>query len=87
MYNNVHNYNPSPQGLKEGMKKKRQKITAKDLRRIKYKATRNPLSSSATTFKNCNLPGVSRSKRCQVLRDMARIKMAETHHHSIRFTS
>ena len=59
------------------LRKKRRTLTAKDLRRIKHKATRNPLSSSAVIFQNCNLPGVPRSTRCSVLRDMAKVRKAE----------
>ena len=55
----------SQQGRKQCMANKRHKLTAKDLRRIKREATRNP-------------PAVSRSTRCQVLRDMAEVKKAET---------
>ena len=58
------------------MEKKRYKLTAKDLRRIKGEATRKSLSSSATIFLNCNLPAVSRSTRCHVLRDMSEVKKA-----------
>lgn len=65
-------------GSKKCMWKKRRKWTAKDLTRIKRQTTRNPLSSSATVFQNCNLPGVFRSTRCQVLRDMAKVKKTET---------
>ena len=57
---------------------KRRKLTAKDLRRIKREATRNSLSSSAVIFHNCNLPGEPRSTRCLVLRDMAKVRKAET---------
>jgi hypothetical protein len=60
------------------MEKKGCKLTAKDWRIIKCQATKNPLSSSATIIQNCNLPGVFRSTRCQVLRDMAKVKKAET---------
>lgn len=41
------------------------------------KATRNSLSSSALIFQNCNTPGVSRSTRFLVLRDMAKARNAE----------
>ena len=58
------------------LRKKRRKLTAKDLRRIKRESTRNPLSSSAVIFQNCNLPGVPRSTRCSVLRDMAKERKA-----------
>ena len=68
----------SQQCRKKRGEKKRRKLTAKDLRRIKHKATRNPLSSSAVIFQNCNLPGVPRSTRCSVLRDMAKVRKAET---------
>lgn len=64
----------SQQGRKKHKEKKRCILTAKDLRRFKWEAARNPLSSSATVFQNCNLPGVSRCTRCQVLR----VKKAET---------
>ncbi len=42
--------------------------------RIRCKTIRNHLVSSATIFQNCNLPGVSRITRCQVLRDFAWVK-------------
>lgn len=51
--------------LKKCMEKKRHKLTS------------NPLASSATIFQNCNLSGLSRSTRCQVLRDMAKVREAE----------
>lgn len=35
-------------------KMKRNKIAAKDFRRIKREATRKPFSSSAAMFQNCN---------------------------------
>ena len=63
---------------KKRVEKKRRKLTAKDLRRIKREATRNLLSSSAVIFQNCNLPGVPRSTRCSVLRDMDNVRKAET---------
>ncbi|KAL7837224.1 hypothetical protein SRHO_G00269350 [Serrasalmus rhombeus] len=62
----------SQQGRKKRAEKKKRKITAKDLRRIKREATRNPLSSTSVIFQNCNLAGVSRSTRCSALRDMAK---------------
>ena len=62
---------------KKRVEKKPRKLTAKDLRRIKREATRNPLSSSAVIFQNCNLPGVPRSTRCSVLREMAKVRKAE----------
>ena len=68
----------SQQGRKKRVEKKRRTLIAKDLRRIKREATRNPFSSSAVIFQNCNLPGVSRSTRCSVLRDMAKVRKAET---------
>ena len=68
----------SQQGRKKRVEKKRRKLTAKDLRRIKREATRNPLSSSSVIFQNCDLPGVPRSTRCSVLRDMAKVRKAET---------
>lgn len=68
----------SQQGRKKRVEKKRRKLTAKDLRRIKRESARNPLSSSAVIFQNCNLPGVPRSTRCSVLRDMAKVRKAET---------
>ena len=68
----------SQQGRKNHVEKKICKLTAKYLRRIKHEATRNPLSSSAVIFQNCNLPGVPRSTRCSVLRDMAKVRKAET---------
>jgi len=68
----------SQQSHKKRVEKKRRKLTAKDLRRIKREAIRNPLSSSAVIFQNCNLPGVPRSTRCSVLRDMAKVRRAET---------
>ncbi len=34
----------------------------------------NHLVSISTIFQNCNLPGVSRSTSCQVLRDFAWVK-------------
>ena len=40
--------------------------------------TRNSLSFSAVIFQNCNLPGVPRSPRRSVLRDMDGIRRAET---------
>ncbi|XP_040199666.1 calcium-dependent secretion activator 2 isoform X15 [Rana temporaria] len=61
--------------------RKRRKLTAKDLRRIKCEATRNKLSSSAVIFPNCLLPGVLRSTRSTVLRDMAKVRKAETDYH------
>ena len=60
------------------IEKKRCKLTAKDLRRIKREATRKSLSSSAVIFQNCNLPGVPRGTRFSVLRDMAKVRRAET---------
>lgn len=68
----------SKQGRKKRIKKKRRKLSAKDLRRIKREDTRNPLSYTAAMFQNCNLPRVSRSTRCSVLRDMAKARKAET---------
>lgn len=47
------------------------------MRRIKY-VTSNPLSSTALIFQSCNFPGVPRSTRCSVLRDVARVRRAET---------
>ncbi|CAL9698388.1 unnamed protein product [Knipowitschia caucasica] len=67
----------SQQGRKKRVETKRCKVTAIDMRRIKREATRNPLSSSAVIFQNCNLPGVSRSTRCSVLRDMTKVRKAE----------
>lgn len=57
---------------------KRRKLTGIDLQRIKDEATRNPLSCSAAVFQNCSLPGVPRSTRCSVLRDVATARKAET---------
>ena len=68
----------SQQGRKKRISKKSRKLTAKDLRRNKREATRNPLSSSAAIFRNGNLPGVPRSTRCSVLRDMAKVREAGT---------
>ncbi len=44
---------------------------------LRKKTTRNSLSFSALIFQNCSLPGVSRSARCSVLRDMAKARKAE----------
>ena len=68
----------SQQDHKKRDKKKRHKLTAKDLRRIKHDATGDLLSSRSDIFQNCKLPGVPRSTRCSVLRDMAKVRKAET---------
>lgn len=68
----------SQQGRKKRAEKGRRKLTANDLRRIKREASRKPLSSSSAIFRNCNLSGVCRSTRCSVLRDMAKIKKAQS---------
>ena len=45
----------------------------------KHEACRKPLTSDATIFQKCHLIGVSRNKRCKVLRDMVKVrKKAET---------
>uniref|UniRef100_A0A2D4LJ37 Uncharacterized protein n=1 Tax=Micrurus spixii TaxID=129469 RepID=A0A2D4LJ37_9SAUR len=61
----------SQQNRKKHVEEIRCPLTAKDLRRLKREATRNPLSFSAVIFQNCNLSGVPRSTRCSVLRDSA----------------
>lgn len=63
------------QGCKKRVEKKAAKLTAKDLRRITRQTSRNPLSTSAVIFQNCNLPEVPRSTRCSVLRDMVEDKV------------
>ncbi|KAA8595950.1 hypothetical protein FQN60_011241, partial [Etheostoma spectabile] len=63
----------SQHGCKK-LEKKRRRLTARDLRRIKREVTRNPFTSSAAIFQNCNLPGVFRRTRCSVLRDTAQLK-------------
>uniref|UniRef100_A0A3Q3LHN4 Tc1-like transposase DDE domain-containing protein n=1 Tax=Mastacembelus armatus TaxID=205130 RepID=A0A3Q3LHN4_9TELE len=75
----IKHFVANPQkGHKKRVERKRCQLTAKDLRRLKCEGTRNPLSSSAVLFQNCNLPGISRSTRRSVLRDMAKVRKAET---------
>ncbi|KAA8593436.1 hypothetical protein FQN60_009552, partial [Etheostoma spectabile] len=59
---------------KKRVEKKRCILYARDLRRIKREVTRNTLTSSASIFQKSTLPGVSRSTRCLVLRDVAQLK-------------
>lgn len=68
--NHQHFVANSQLGHKKRGEKIRCKSTARDLRKIRHETTRNPLSSSAALFHNCNRHGVSRSTRCSVLGDM-----------------
>lgn len=64
----------SQDGRKKRAEKKRRKLSVKELRRIKREASRHPLASSAAIFQSCSLPEVSRSTRCSVLREHAKVK-------------
>ena len=59
------------------MEKKRRKITAHDLWKIKCEASKKPFASSSAIFQSCNIPGVSKSTRCAILRDIAKVRKAE----------
>jgi len=52
---------------------------------VSCEITGNPLVSSATIFQNDNLPVVSRSTRCQDVRDFVKVKNAEmTTNHKLK---
>ncbi|CAJ0917988.1 unnamed protein product [Ranitomeya imitator] len=63
----------SQQGRKKRVGQKRRKITAHELRKIKGEAAKMPLATSFAIFLSCNVTGVSKSTRCAILRDMAKV--------------
>lgn len=67
----------SQQGRRKRVEKKRRKITAHELRKIKREVAKMPFATSSTIFQSCNVTGVSKSTRCAVLRDMAKVRKAE----------
>ena len=67
----------SQQGRKKRVEKKRRKINAHDLQKIKCEASKQPFASSSAIFQSCNIPGVSKSTRCAILRDIAKVRKAE----------
>uniref|UniRef100_A0A8C5M6L0 Spermatosis associated 17 n=1 Tax=Leptobrachium leishanense TaxID=445787 RepID=A0A8C5M6L0_9ANUR len=74
-------HDDAQQGCKKRVEKKRCKLTAKELRRIKCEATRNPLSSSAVIFQNCNLPGVPEVQGVQCSETSPRYGRLKPSHH------
>lgn len=67
----------SQQGRKKRVERKRHKITAHELRKIKREAAKMPLATSLAIFQSCNVTGVSKSTRCAILRGMAKVRKAE----------
>ncbi|CAJ0926660.1 unnamed protein product [Ranitomeya imitator] len=63
----------SQQVRKKHVNQKRCKITAHELRKIKREAAKMPFATSVAIFQNCNVTGVSKSTRCAILRDMAKV--------------
>ncbi|CAJ0951401.1 unnamed protein product [Ranitomeya imitator] len=63
----------SQQGRKKRVGQKRHKITAHELRKIKREAAKMPFVTSFAIFQSCNITGVTKSTRCAILRDMAKV--------------
>ncbi|KAI5618156.1 nuclear receptor ROR-alpha, partial [Silurus asotus] len=68
----------SQQGRKKRVEKPRRKITARELRKVKRAAAKMPLATSLAIFQSCNITGVPKSTRCAILRDMAKVRKAES---------
>lgn len=68
----------SQQGHKKRVEKPRRKITARELRKVKRAAAKMPLATSLAIFQSCNITGVPKSTRCAILRDMAKVRKAES---------
>lgn len=68
----------SQQGRKKRAEKPRRKITARELRKVKRAAAKMPLATSLAIFQSCNITGVPKSTRCAILRDMAKVRKAES---------
>ncbi|KAI5609841.1 interferon-induced protein 44-like [Silurus asotus] len=65
-------------GRKKRVEKPRRKITARELRKVKRAAAKMPLATSLAIFQSCNITGVPKSTRCAILRDMAKVRKAES---------
>ncbi|CAJ0916742.1 unnamed protein product [Ranitomeya imitator] len=63
----------SQQGRKKRVGQKRGKITAHELRKIKHEAAKMPFATSFAIFQSCNVTRVTKSTRCAILRDMAKV--------------
>ncbi|KAI5613485.1 bridging integrator 1b isoform 2 [Silurus asotus] len=69
---------PASKGRKKRVEKPRCKITARELRKVKRAAAKMPLATSLAIFQSCNITGVPKSTRCAILRDMAKVRKAES---------
>lgn len=65
-------------GRKKREEPKRRKISKRDVARLKREAARTPLATSANLFKRCGITNMSRSGRCNVLRELGQVKKAES---------
>ncbi|CAJ0950984.1 unnamed protein product [Ranitomeya imitator] len=67
----------SQQSRKKRVGQKRRKITAHELRKMKREVAKMPFATNFAIFQSCNVTGVSKSTRCAILRDMAKVRKAE----------
>ncbi|KAJ0001021.1 hypothetical protein NQD34_006041 [Periophthalmus magnuspinnatus] len=67
----------SQQGRKKSVEKRRRKVISQELRKIKREAATMLFATSSAIFQSSNVTGVSKSTRCSILRDMAKVRKAE----------
>ena len=65
-------------GRKKKAETRTRKLSEEDLRRIQREVVQNPLATSGTVFKNCGITGMSRSGRCNVLREIGQVRQMTT---------